>query len=145
MLVHHADAECERILGRADRRRLAINDDATLVRTVEPVQDLHQGGLAGAVLAQQRVHFTGTNVEGHGVVGDDVAELFGDADKLDPRDRPGRGGSRQARAALLRQPGFARQQHGGTQDRLFKHGWDPLGTTDFVSMFRAAFWRPMTR
>ena len=35
--------------------RLAVDQDLALVGLVEPVEDVHQGGLAGAVLAEQRV------------------------------------------------------------------------------------------
>ena len=42
-------AECE-------RDRLAVEQDLARVGLVEPVEDVHQRRLAGAVLAEQRVH-----------------------------------------------------------------------------------------
>ena len=43
--------------------RLAVEQDLALVRHREPVEDVHQGRLAGAVLAEQRVDLAGAEVE----------------------------------------------------------------------------------
>ena len=48
--------------------------DLALVRVVEPVEDVHQRRLAGAVLAEQRVHLALAQVEVDVVVGDDARE-----------------------------------------------------------------------
>ena len=53
MLVHHADAEAERIGRIADVNGLAVDGDVALVGGVGAEQDIHQGGLAGAVFAEQ--------------------------------------------------------------------------------------------
>ena len=42
---------------------VAVEQDAALVGVVEPGQELHQGGLAGAVLAHQRHHLAGLERE----------------------------------------------------------------------------------
>ena len=42
---------------------VAVEQDAAFVRVVEPGQQLHQGGLAGAVLADQRHHLAGLERE----------------------------------------------------------------------------------
>ena len=55
VLVHHADAGGDRVLGGADVHRLVVDQDLALVGLDQPVQDVHQGGLAGAVLAEQGV------------------------------------------------------------------------------------------
>ncbi len=62
MLMHHADAGIERGLRRAGRERResavgARDVDRPLVGHVVAEQDVHQRGLAGAVLAEQREDF----------------------------------------------------------------------------------------
>jgi hypothetical protein len=42
---------------------LAVKPDRTGGGVVEPRKDLHQGGLAGAVFADQRMNFAGADVE----------------------------------------------------------------------------------
>ena len=74
VLVHHADAELDRLRRRVDLDRLAVHADLALVGVVEPVQDRHQRRLAGAVLAQQGVHLAGPQVEVDPVVRDDGTE-----------------------------------------------------------------------
>ena len=56
VLVHHPDARLDRVVRRAEPHRLALDRDLALVRVVEPVEDVHQRRLAGAVLAEERVH-----------------------------------------------------------------------------------------
>ena len=43
---------------------LAVQQDLALVRRGQPVQDVHQGGLAGAVLAEQGVDLAGPDLRG---------------------------------------------------------------------------------
>jgi len=61
------------------RAGLVVDEDLALVGLVEPVEDVHQGRLAGAVLAQQRVHLAGLDGDVDVVVGHQVAEALGDA------------------------------------------------------------------
>jgi hypothetical protein len=56
VLVHHADAERDRVARVADACRPALDLDLAAVGLVEAVQDRHQGRLAGAVLADDAVH-----------------------------------------------------------------------------------------
>ena len=42
--------------GECELDLLAVEQDLALVRLQQPVQDVHQGRLAGAVLAEQGVH-----------------------------------------------------------------------------------------
>src|SRR5256885_6866051 len=49
----------------------------------EPVKDVHQGGLAGAVLADQRVDLTVLDAEVDVVVGEHARKLPGDAAHVD--------------------------------------------------------------
>ena len=55
MLVDHADAERDGVVGRLDRDRLAADPDLAAVGLVEAVEDRHQRRLAGAVLADDAV------------------------------------------------------------------------------------------
>ena len=50
---------------------------------VEAGEDVHQRRLAGAVLAEQRVHLALAQVEVDVVVGDDPGEALGDAAQLE--------------------------------------------------------------
>ena len=79
MLVHHADAARQRGLGLSGRQRLAERLDAALVGHVVAEQDVHERGLAGAVLAQQRQHLAAMQIEADRIVGDERAEALGDA------------------------------------------------------------------
>ena len=71
VLVHHADPALDRVLRRAERDALAVEQDLALVGLREPVEDVHQRRLAGAVLAEQRVDFAAAEVEIDVVVGDE--------------------------------------------------------------------------
>ncbi len=82
MLVHHADAEADRPAGRADLDLLAAEQDLALVGLVEPVEDVHQGRLARAVLPEQRVDLSTAQLEVHRAVRDQGAEPLGDATEL---------------------------------------------------------------
>ena len=83
MLVHHPDPLLDRVAGRVHHDRLAADPDLPLVRRVEPVEDVHQRRLAGAVLAEQRVHLAAPQVEVDRVVRDDAGEALGDAAHLE--------------------------------------------------------------
>ena len=61
----------------------AVDEDLTRVRAGQPVQDVHQGRLAGAVLAEQRVDLTRPDVQVDRIVGDDARIAFGDAPHLE--------------------------------------------------------------
>ena len=85
MLVHHADTVGERLLRAIDGHGAAVDEDAPAVGPVEPVQDVHERRLAGAILSQQGVDLAGADVDRHAVVGDDVAEPLRDVDELNVR------------------------------------------------------------
>ncbi len=86
VLVHHSDAARDRVLGRVDSHRLALDPDLALVRVVEPVEDVHQRRLSGAVLAEQRVNLAPAKIEVDVVVGEDPREVLRDPAELE--DRP---------------------------------------------------------
>jgi hypothetical protein len=65
LLVDRADAELLRLLRGARGDGLAGEQDAAGVRLVEAGQHLDQRGLAGPVLAHQRVHLAGVKAQAH--------------------------------------------------------------------------------
>ena len=73
----------DRVLRRLERDGLAVHQDLALVGLVEPVEDVHQGRLAGAVLAEQGVHLARPQVEVDVVVGDDSRKALRDPAKLE--------------------------------------------------------------
>ena len=78
VLMHHADARRDRCIGRAGRQRLVVDFYGALVGHVMAEEDIHQRGLAGAVLTQQRQHFPARQRQGDPVIGDQRAEALGD-------------------------------------------------------------------
>ena len=81
--IPRAIASCAEL----DAHGLAVDQDLALVRVVEPVQDVHQRRLAGAVLAEQRVHLAAPEIEVDVVVGDDAGKALGDPAKLEDDGR----------------------------------------------------------
>ena len=86
--------------GECQRCRLALPEDLALVGRVRPGQHLDQGGLAGAVLAEQAVHLAGADVEVDAVERAHAGENLDDAAHLQQRGggcglpRPGTCGDR---------------------------------------------------
>ncbi len=85
VLVHHADPGVERVARRGERDRLAVEEDLALVRPVEAGEDVRERRLAGAVLAEQRVHLALGRLEVDAVVRDDAGEPLGDPAQRDGR------------------------------------------------------------
>src|SRR5262245_5668090 len=83
VLVDHSDPDVDRVARRAHGDRLALDEDLALVGLVEAVEDVHQGRLAGAVLAEERVHLAAAQVEVDAVVRDDAREALRDALQLE--------------------------------------------------------------
>ena len=83
LLVDHADAEVQRRSRVGDLDRLALEPDLAGVGLVDAGQDLHQRGLAGAVLADQGVDFSGTELEASVGKRMDAGEVLGDPGHLD--------------------------------------------------------------
>src|SRR6202012_3161108 len=82
VLVHHADARVERVPRRVDGDRLAVHHDLALVRLKQPVEDVHQGGLARPVLAEQGVDGARGDGKVDVIVGHEAAEALRDALQL---------------------------------------------------------------
>ena len=77
VLVDHADAKVVCIVGVIDLDFLAVFLDDALFRLVQAEQNAHEGGFAGAVFAQQGMHFAFAQLEGDVVVCLDTGELLG--------------------------------------------------------------------
>ena len=74
---------------RAHRHLAPAHEDATLVGLVHAGEHLHQGGLAGAVLAQERMHLAGADLEAHPVERAHAGESLDDALEAKGRGRIG--------------------------------------------------------
>src|SRR5262249_21734731 len=66
----------------------AVHDDLATVRLQKAVEDVHQGGLACAVLAQQRMDLAGLDGEVDVIVGDQTTEALGDAAQFESQRTP---------------------------------------------------------
>ena len=82
VLMDHADAVLEGILGGADGYGLPLYQDLALVREIDAGQHIHQGGLTAAVLPQQGEDLATVQGQIDAIVGDDAAETFGDVSQL---------------------------------------------------------------
>ena len=74
-----------RIASRGERIgvQLAVDPDLTGIQVRQPVGDAHDGRLARAVLAEQRVDLAATDIEVDAVVGDEVSEPLRDPAQLE--------------------------------------------------------------
>ena len=59
VLVHHADAGGHGVAGSAEDDGFVVYQDLALGGLVQPVENVHQRGLAGAVLAEQAMDLPG--------------------------------------------------------------------------------------
>ena len=79
VLVDHADAQVEGVLGGGDGHRLSVDVDLPLIGEIDAGEHIHQGGLAAAVFTQQGQDLTFVQLKVHIFVGDDLAaESLGD-------------------------------------------------------------------
>ena len=76
MLMHHADAEIQRVGGVADRDGAALDLDRARVGGIGAEEHVHQRGLAGAVLAEQPEDVAGVQGEVDGIGGLHRAEAL---------------------------------------------------------------------
>ena len=79
VLEDHPDALGDRVGGGRERDLGAVDADRPVVGLLHAVQDLHQGGLAGAVLPDQGVDRPAADGDVDVVVGDDTGEPLPDA------------------------------------------------------------------
>jgi hypothetical protein len=78
MLVDHADARDHRVARASEGDLLVVNQDLAAIGLVQPIEDVHQGALAGTVLAEQSMDLTRSDHQVDRIVGDQRAEALGD-------------------------------------------------------------------
>ena len=114
VLVHHADAPLDRVLRGSERDRRTADPDLAPVGPGEAVEDVHQRRLAGAVLAEQRVHLAPAQVEIDVVVRHDPGVALRDPSQLEDglvrhrRVVRGRAEGDRRLPAPLRRPSYVR-------------------------------------
>ena len=77
MLVDHADTGSNGLLGVADVQLLAVQPDLTGGGAVQAVQNVHQGGLACTVFAQQGMNVALFHRKAHIFIGNNRAKPLG--------------------------------------------------------------------
>jgi hypothetical protein len=83
VLVNHADARSNGVAGTGEGDRLVVDEDLALVGLVEAVEDVHERGLARAVLTEQPVDLAGTDDQVDALVGDDARKPLCDPPQLE--------------------------------------------------------------
>jgi hypothetical protein len=84
-LMHHADTKRDGILWTTDLDRLLIDQDRAGIHGMKPVQNLHQGALAGAVLAQQSMNFSRFDGQVDITIGHDPGKTLDDFSHCEQR------------------------------------------------------------
>jgi hypothetical protein len=79
VLVDHADARGDRLGRVTERPDLLVDDDLALVGPVEAREDVHEGGLARPVLAEEGEDLAAIHLDADVIVGQDPGELLRDA------------------------------------------------------------------
>ena len=90
-LVDHRDARFQRLRRIREALPMSLDLDRARIRLVDPGQDFHQRGLAGAVFPDQGVDRARTDGQADLPQRLDRAEALGDV-RHAQRDAPGRGG-----------------------------------------------------
>src|SRR5690349_13664405 len=80
--MHHADLGPDRVPGRVDGDGIVVEQDLALVRLDEPVEHVHQRGLARAVLPQQSADLARLDDQVDLIVGDQAPEALRDTAQL---------------------------------------------------------------
>ena len=88
VLVDHADPCGERVPGTIELDLLPVEHDLALGRREQPVEHVHQGRLAGAVLPEETVDLARLDHQVDPVVGREAAEPLGQALDLEPHGSP---------------------------------------------------------
>ena len=82
MLVNHANAQCNRVVGMANDYRPAKYGDLPAVSRVKTVQHRHQRAFAGAVFTHDAVHRASAHGQAHVIIGQHSAKALADARHL---------------------------------------------------------------
>ena len=78
VLMHHADAELDRLAGRIDADLLPIEENLALGRLVEADENVHERRFARAVFSKEGVYLTFCDREIDVLIGIEIAEPFAD-------------------------------------------------------------------
>ena|SRR5438552_14713806 len=81
--MHHAQPELYRIAGSVDRTLFAIDHNLALIGRVEAVEDVHNGGLTGAVFADDCMNGSVGNGEADVIIGEHFAKALADSAHFD--------------------------------------------------------------
>jgi len=76
MLMHHADAQSDRVMRIFDLDRFSVDQYLAAVRSLEPVNDLHRRRFSGAVLANDRMYRRFFDLQRNVLVRDRFAKCF---------------------------------------------------------------------
>ena len=76
--MHHADAQSDRVMRRANGNDLAVDQNLAAVGGIKAVRDAHRGGFTGAVLTHDGVDSARRNAETYSIVRQHFAKAFGD-------------------------------------------------------------------
>ena len=85
VLVHHGDAQAVGLRGTRDLGHASVELNRSLIGRHRPEDDFHEGGLTGAVFAENRQHLTRVHFQTDVVVGDDAR--IGLHDVIEPKSR----------------------------------------------------------
>ena len=103
LLMDHRDARDQGVVWRGEGDTVAAPFDVAAVRPVETCEHLHQRRLAGAVLAHERMHLAGPEVDRHRVQHGQTAEVLAQFESSEHRGTEGAfsasGGRRRHRPA----------------------------------------------
>ena len=87
VLVHHADTGGHSISGAREMHGLIIDKNLAAVGLIEPVQNVHEGGLTRAVFAEERMNFALVDDQVNVVIGYERAEHLRDASQFEFHER----------------------------------------------------------
>jgi hypothetical protein len=82
MLVHHPDSSRDGITRILDFEFFAANEYLSLIRLVQTVEDVHQGGFASTIFTKQGVDFALLKSEVDLIVSQHTGEAFRDVLEL---------------------------------------------------------------
>ncbi len=85
VLVDHANPCADGITGFLNLEALPADQNLPFVRGIESIENVHEGGLAGAVFAQQGVYLAWVQIQVYMIVRQNTGEALSDAAKLEDR------------------------------------------------------------
>jgi hypothetical protein len=77
VLVHHTDTGVHGIARTREDLLYSIQDDASLIRLIKAIEEIHEGRLARTILTEEGMDLTGLNDERNVVVSDNGTKALG--------------------------------------------------------------------